>query len=82
MQYDFIVKIVMNTFGLKKIKLFESFKNDTNVLIVLSIFPNDNFLSGNFPNVQFPKRKLPKDYVRPYGEPQSEIGPSAAAGTG
>ena len=26
-------------------------KNDTNVLIVLSIFPNDNFLSGNFPRV-------------------------------
>ena len=51
MQYDFIVKIVMNTFGLKKFKLFESFKNDTNVLIVLSIFPNDNFLSGNFPRV-------------------------------
>ena len=26
-------------------------KNDTNVLIVLSIFPNDNFLSGDFPRV-------------------------------
>ena len=44
-------------------------------------FPSQNFPSDNFSNVQFPKRQLLKDYVRPYGAPQEqkhETRPSAA----
>ena len=38
--------------------------------------------SDNFPNVQFPNRRLPKGYVRPAEAPQAASGPSAAARMG
>ena len=39
--------------------------------------PSGNFQRGNFPIVQFPKRQLPKGYVK-----TSELVPQAAMGWG
>ena len=49
------------------------------------IFPRENIPSGNFPNVQFSKRKLLKGQVRPsqaLQTPQATMGPRAAARIG
>ena len=49
--------------------------------------PKGIFLSGNFPNVQFPKRQLPQAYVKPSEAPLAAMGlgwargPSVAART-
>ena len=49
--------------------------------------PKGVFLSGNFPNVQFPKRQLPQAYVKPSEAPLAAMGlgwargPSVAART-